>query len=117
VEHWDNAYAQGQLAATVMAGKQQPFVHVPYFFSDVFDLSYEFWGDASDAEQAVHRGDVDSGSFSTWWLKDGRLVAAFVMDRPGEEREQAPEWIKEGTRLDPEALADADRPLSEAVVA
>lgn len=116
VEHWDNAQAQGQLAACVMLGEYQPFVHVPYFFSDVFDLSYEFWGDSSEAAQAIHRGDVADGSFSTWWLKDGRLQAAFVMDRPEEEREKAPDWIEAHQELDPEALADASRPLAAAVV-
>lgn len=111
IEHWDNAYSQGQHAAQVMTGRYEPFVHVPYFFSDVFDLSYEFWGDTAEADEVVHRGDVATGSFSTWWLKDGRLQAAFVMDRPEEERELAPQWIKSGVRLSAEALADEDEPL------
>ena len=36
-------------------GDQTPFKHVPYFFSDVFDLSYEYWGDASGADELIHR--------------------------------------------------------------
>src|SRR5207248_9081380 len=44
VEHWDNAVSQGRHCAHVLMGERKPFVHVPYFFSDVFDLSYEFWG-------------------------------------------------------------------------
>ena len=100
VEHWDNAVAQGRHAADVMLGEMQPFEHVPYFFSDVFDLSYEFWGDTEDAAEAVHRGSVEEGKFSTWWLdKDGRLVAAFVMNRPDEERDLAPKWIKSSKKL------------------
>jgi NADPH-dependent 2,4-dienoyl-CoA reductase/sulfur reductase-like enzyme len=94
VEHWDNAVSQGQHCARVLSGERKPFVHVPYFFSDVFDLSYEFWGDASGAEETVERGDVDSTSFSVWWLKQNRLVAAFVMGRPDAEREAAPRWIE-----------------------
>ena len=48
------------------------FRHVPYFFSDVFDLSYEFWGDPANAEQIVHRGDMTGNSFSTWpWSTSG----------------------------------------------
>ncbi len=46
VEHWDNAVEQGRVAMRNLMGKIQPFIHVPYFFSDAFDLSYEFWGDA-----------------------------------------------------------------------
>ncbi len=75
---------------------------MPYFFSDVFDLSYEFWGDTSGAVEAVHRGQVEDGSFSVWWLaEDGRLLAAFVMNRPEEERELAPKWIQSGETLAP----------------
>jgi NADPH-dependent 2,4-dienoyl-CoA reductase/sulfur reductase-like enzyme len=107
VEHWDNAVQQGQHAVQVMLGKYQPYEHVPYFFSDMFDLSYEFWGDTTGATQAVHRGDVAHGRFSVWWLAaDGRLLAAFVMNRPEEERQLAPKWIKAGKQLTPTTLSD-----------
>lgn len=36
-----------RICARVLSGDRAAFVHVPYFFSDVFDLSYEFRGDAS----------------------------------------------------------------------
>jgi NADPH-dependent 2,4-dienoyl-CoA reductase/sulfur reductase-like enzyme len=93
-EHWDNAVSQGQYCARALSGERTPFVHVPYFFSDVFDLSYEFWGDSSGAEEVVERGDLSSSSFSVWWLRQGRLVAAFVMKRPDEEREAASRLIE-----------------------
>jgi NADPH-dependent 2,4-dienoyl-CoA reductase/sulfur reductase-like enzyme len=100
VEHWDNAVQQGRHAARAMLGIREPFEHVPYFFSDVFDLSYEFWGDTKDATQTIFRGNVENGSFSTWWLgENGRLLAAFVMNRPEEERENASKWIKSGAKL------------------
>lgn len=94
VEHWDNAVSQGQHAARALLGRREPFVHVPYFFSDVFDLSYEFWGDPAGANHLIHRGDVQSNSFSVWWLSGDVLVAAFCMNRPDEERELAPELIQ-----------------------
>jgi len=94
VEHWDNAVSQGQHCARTVTGDRSPFVHVPYFFSDVFDLSYEYWGDSSGAEQTVERGDPDSTSYSVWWLKNDRLVAAFAMNRPDAERQAAPKWIE-----------------------
>ncbi len=93
VEHWDNAVSQGQQCARALLGERSPFVHVPYFFSDVFDLSYEFWGDPAGANEAVERGDLTSSSFSVWWLAQGRVVAAFVMNRQDEERDAAPRWI------------------------
>ena len=93
-EHWDNAVSQGQHCANALSGERAPFVHVPYFFSDVFDLSYEFWGDPSGAEEIVSRGDLASSSFSVWWVRQGRLVAAFTMNRPDEERDAAPRLIQ-----------------------
>lgn len=99
VEHWDNAVSQGQHAARTLLGDRAPFVHVPYFFSDVFDLSYEFWGDTSGAEETVERGDLSTNSFSVWWLAENRLIAAFTMNRPDEERDAAQRWIASKQRV------------------
>jgi len=111
LEHWDNAVEQGRCAVRNMMGRPQPFIHVPYFFSDLFDLSYEFWGDAEGADDVVYRGKMDSGKFSVWWFRKERLVAAFVMSRPEEERELAPKWIMERTKINRKALKDEKRGL------
>jgi hypothetical protein len=95
-------------------GERTPFKHVPYFFSDVFDLSYEYWGDSSGADQIVHRGDLSSKSFSVWWLRQKRLVAAFTMNRPDEERDAAPKWIEAKQIVSGASLKDASRPISAA---
>lgn len=89
VEHWDNAVKQGQYLAKRLSGGSERFENIPYFFSDIFDLSYEFWGDATGSERTEYRGDVHSKSFSAWWLKGNQVVAAFTMNRPDAEREEA----------------------------
>ena len=115
VEHWDNAVSQGQHWASIIFGERRPFLHVPYFFSDVFDLSYELWGDSEGATQTIARGDLSSSSFSIWWLKRDCLIAAFVMNRPDEERQFAPEWIKSKQILSADRLKDHNRPIGEAI--
>jgi len=115
VEHWDNAVSQGQYCARALMGERTPFKHVPYFFSDVFDLSYEYWGDSSGADQIVHRGDFSSSSFSVWWIEQQRVVAAFTMNRPDEERELAPKWIETKQSVSGAKLSDAARSISAAV--
>jgi NADPH-dependent 2,4-dienoyl-CoA reductase/sulfur reductase-like enzyme len=114
VEHWDNAVSQGQHCARTLMGERAEFRHVPYFFSDVFDLSYEFWGDPAGAEQIVHRGDMTGNSFSTWWVRGQRLVAAFAMNRPEEERDVAPKWIEARRRVSAARLRDTSQPIAEA---
>ncbi|MGC4097461.1 MAG: FAD-dependent oxidoreductase [Nitrospira sp.] len=109
IEHWDNAVEQGRVAMRNMMDKFQPFVHVPYFFSDAFDLSYEYWGDAKGHDQVVYRGDMRNKQLSVWWLKDRRPCAALLMNRPHEERQYAPRWILRRAKLDPRALRTAKR--------
>lgn len=114
VEHWDNAVEQGKHVAKNMAGGREQWVHVPYFFSDVFDLSYEFWGDTESATETIHRADWESDSISAFWLDGNRLVAAFVMNRADEERDLVQEWIREGTDLSSikSNLSNPERKLS-----
>jgi hypothetical protein len=87
---------------------------VPYFFSDVFDLSYEFWGDTADADEVVYRGDVSTNSFSVWWLRENRVAAAFAMNRPEEERNAAPELIESKQRVSADRLRDRSNGISDA---
>lgn len=114
VEHWDNAVSQGQHCARVLMGQREAFRHVPYFFSDVFDLSYEFWGDPADFDQVIYRGDIAANSFSVWWLRRSILVAAFVMGRPDEERDAAPRWIESSQRVSAARLGTESTPIAAA---
>lgn len=116
VEHWDNAVSQGQHCARLLMGERVPFKHVPYFFSDVFDLSYEYWGDTTGADHVIHRGDVSSSSFSAWWLKEKRVVAVFTMNRPEEERSAAPAWIESKQAVALPRLADSAQSILSAAV-
>lgn len=112
VDHWDNAVTQGKHAAQSMMGMRKEYIHVPYVFSNFFDLSYEFWGDARAAERIIYRGDVEAGSFSVWWLSpSGCLLAALVLNRPEEERILAQQWIQEGRELNADLLRDGTQSL------
>ncbi len=104
IEHWDNAVEQGRVAMRNMMDKFQPFIHVPYFFSDEFDLSYEYWGDAQGHDQVVYRGEMKKNQLSVWWLRKGILCATLLMNRPDEERRYAPRWILRRAKLDAKAL-------------
>jgi hypothetical protein len=45
VEHEDNANTMGELAGKNMAGEATPYHHLPFFYSDLFDLGYEAVGE------------------------------------------------------------------------
>jgi 3-phenylpropionate/trans-cinnamate dioxygenase ferredoxin reductase subunit len=45
VEHEDNANTMGVMAGENMAGKGSQYHHLPFFYSDMFELGYEAIGD------------------------------------------------------------------------
>ncbi len=44
VEHEDAALSMGKAAGRSMAGDNAPYTHLPYFYSDLFDMGYEAVG-------------------------------------------------------------------------
>jgi 3-phenylpropionate/trans-cinnamate dioxygenase ferredoxin reductase subunit len=78
IEHEEHARRCGRHIARELLGDLQPYDYLPMVWSDVFDLSWEFRGSWMGVEQIVHRGDVMSGQFSSWWLKDGRVIGALT---------------------------------------
>lgn len=45
VEHEDNANTMGREAGRAMAGRGTPYHHLPFFYSDLFELGYEAVGE------------------------------------------------------------------------
>jgi 3-phenylpropionate/trans-cinnamate dioxygenase ferredoxin reductase component len=45
VEHEDHANSHGRAVGANMAGAGEPYLHLPFFYSDLFDLGYEAVGD------------------------------------------------------------------------
>ena len=86
VDHWDVARQQGRRAGENMAGADRPYTALPYFFSDLFDLSFEVWGDLTAWDQTVLRGSMDENRFAFYYFRQGRMVGVLAAGRPAEER-------------------------------
>jgi 3-phenylpropionate/trans-cinnamate dioxygenase ferredoxin reductase subunit len=86
VEHFDHAFSSGTCAGTNMAGVDTPYRYVPFFWSDVFELGFEFVGDPTDDATLV-AGDRASGSFVIEYREDGKLRGALLASRSGDERD------------------------------
>ncbi len=80
IEHWDNALQQGHVAGLNLTGKKrQRFDYLPYFFSEIFDLSLEFYGDFSRPPSLVEvEGDRDSAKFVLRYIELGKLRGAVL---------------------------------------
>jgi NADPH-dependent 2,4-dienoyl-CoA reductase/sulfur reductase-like enzyme len=115
VEHWDVARAQGLQAGRNMAGAGEIYDVLPYFFSDLFDLSFEVWGDLSTWDQTVTRGTLEDRTVAFYYFRDGRLVGVLAMGRPEEEREPMQTLVKKRPKYDQvaEPLKDGSTNLQE----
>lgn len=51
VEHWSNAVDQGRHVAGTLVGETDPFVSVPYFWTDQYDARMRFVGDVQAAQE------------------------------------------------------------------
>src|SRR5262249_38948011 len=52
-EHEDNAEAMGRTAGHNMAGQSEAYRHLPFFYSDLFDLGYEAVGEIDSRMETV----------------------------------------------------------------
>jgi 3-phenylpropionate/trans-cinnamate dioxygenase ferredoxin reductase subunit len=73
VEHEDNANTMGRVAGRNMAGDAKPYHHLPYFYSDLFELGYEAVGDLDprletviDWQEPYHKGVI-------YYLRQGQV--------------------------------------------
>jgi NADPH-dependent 2,4-dienoyl-CoA reductase/sulfur reductase-like enzyme len=81
VEHWDTAIEQGKVVAHNLAGADEQYTHLPYFFTDQYDLGMEYFGsvgpDGYDRVDIEGNTDVaNGGAFRAYWVKDGTVRAA-----------------------------------------
>jgi len=94
VEHWDVARRQGLRAGRNMAGEAKPYTALPYFFSDLFDFSFEVWGNLTVWDQAVLRGTLEGGSLGLYYFDQGKMVGVLAAGRPDEERKPMQALVK-----------------------
>ena len=53
VEHEDHAKSHGRLVGRNMAGADEPYDHLPFFYSDLFELGYEAVGELDSRLETV----------------------------------------------------------------
>ena len=110
VEHWANALNQGPAAARAMLGDTAGYDHIPYFFSDQYDVGMEYSGFATEWDEVVFRGNRDAGEFIAFWVKDG-CVAAGMNVNVWDVNEHVQALIRSRRKIDIASLSDPDTPL------
>jgi NADPH-dependent 2,4-dienoyl-CoA reductase/sulfur reductase-like enzyme len=73
VEHEDNANTMGAMAGRNMAGAADKYEHLPYFYSDLFDLGYEAVGEFGSEMEIVEDWKELFRKGVVYYVKDQRV--------------------------------------------
>lgn len=112
LEHYDVAVKHGKTAGANMAGERRSFSDLPYFFSFMFEMSINVYGDMAAREETIRRGSMNSGKgFFQFYLAGDRVVAFLSMNRGREEINLAKKLILDGKRIEGQMLSDESRDL------
>jgi 3-phenylpropionate/trans-cinnamate dioxygenase ferredoxin reductase subunit len=75
LESVQNANDQATAAAHAIAGTPKPYDAIPWFWSNQYDLKLQTVGLSAGYDDLILRGDPASRSFSTVYLRQGRVIA------------------------------------------
>ncbi|MGH8095603.1 MAG: NAD(P)/FAD-dependent oxidoreductase [Chthoniobacterales bacterium] len=73
VEHEDNANTMGRLAGRNMAGKSESYDHLPFFYSDMFELGYEAVGEVDSRLETLVDWKRPNEEGVVYYLKSDRV--------------------------------------------
>lgn len=78
VEHEDNANSMGKMAGRNMAGAGESYTHLPFFYSDLFDLGYEAVGEVDSRHQTYADWKDPYQEGVVYYLDGGRVRGALL---------------------------------------
>jgi NADPH-dependent 2,4-dienoyl-CoA reductase/sulfur reductase-like enzyme len=80
VEHEDNANTMGMMAGQSMAGADVRYDHLPFFYSDLFDMGYEAVGVLDPSLDIVEDWREPYRQGVVYYLRDGRVRGVLLWD-------------------------------------
>jgi 3-phenylpropionate/trans-cinnamate dioxygenase ferredoxin reductase component len=80
VEHEDHANTHGRHVGANMAGADAPYDHLPFFYSDLFDLGYEAVGDVDSRLETVAEWAEPNRKGVVCYVDDGRPRGFLLWD-------------------------------------
>lgn len=91
LDHWDNAVVTGTLAGRNMAGRAEAYSAVNNFFSDVFDLSLNGWGESRLVDRRIVRSSRNGNGdlpdvIEVGVAADGRVAQVLAVGHAADEQ-------------------------------
>jgi NADPH-dependent 2,4-dienoyl-CoA reductase/sulfur reductase-like enzyme len=84
MEHEDNAKVMGEHAGRNMAGRRDSYSHLPFFYSDLFDLGYEAVGQLDSRFEIVEEWKEEFREGVLYYLHEGRVAGVLLWNTWGQ---------------------------------
>ncbi|HZL35598.1 MAG TPA: FAD-dependent oxidoreductase [Tepidisphaeraceae bacterium] len=90
LDHWDNAQLTGALAGRNMAGANEAYNAVNHFFSDIFELTLNGWGEAKKVDRRLVRAARNDNGNPPDLLEigtdaEGRVAQVLALGHAGDD--------------------------------
>jgi len=105
VESVQNAVDQARCVAARLVGNARPYRAIPWFWSDQGPYKLQIAGMSTPHDLSVVRGNPESGAFSVFCFRNGRLAGVESVNKPADHM-VARKLIMAGTPLSPQEAAD-----------
>jgi hypothetical protein len=89
-----------------MAGANEPFTYMPYFFSDLFEFGYEAVGEVDSRLETVADWKKENDTGVIYYLKDNKVRGVMMCNVWGKV-DAARDLIRKRKRLSPEKIRGA----------
>jgi 3-phenylpropionate/trans-cinnamate dioxygenase ferredoxin reductase component len=80
VEHENHANTHGRCVGANMAGADEPYDHLPFFYSDLFDLGYEAVGDVDSRLETIAEWAEPNRKGVVCYVEDGKPRGFLLWD-------------------------------------
>jgi len=104
VEHEDHANTHGRVVGANMAGAKQRYDHLPFFYSDLFDLGYEAVGEVDSRLATVETWEEPNRKGTIAYVDDDGRPRGFLLWNVWDKVDAARELIAAGEPVGEGAL-------------
>jgi 3-phenylpropionate/trans-cinnamate dioxygenase ferredoxin reductase component len=104
VEHEDHANTHGRQVGANAAGANEPYEHLPFFYSDLFDLGYEAVGDLDSRQDHIDLWLEPNKKGVVAYVDADKRPRGFLLWNVWDKVDPARELIRAGEPIDEETL-------------
>jgi NADPH-dependent 2,4-dienoyl-CoA reductase/sulfur reductase-like enzyme len=106
VEHEDHAKSHGRRVGANMAGADEPYDHLPFFYSDLFDLGYEAVGELDSRLHTITDVSELRGEGTVYYVDNERRPRGVLLWNLFGRVDAARDLIRAGDPVEPGALLE-----------